>query len=529
MDGRPRGVVGERRGKVRRARTALKGTNGHVPCRAASTATRPARRGVAWCAGLRRGWLATLLALSPPDVRGQTPQPPDELVVPTGAVVERIVTAAHPDQSYALYLPAAYEETRTWPTLFVMDPRGRAPMALDIFRAGAEASGWIVVSAYGTRSDEPEDPNADAFNALFADVQSRFQVDAGRLYLAGFSGTARVAWSFASQLRGHVAGVIGVGAGLPPGMTVFELAPPTEGEPDAAFAFFGGTGRLDFNYEEVRDLEQQLALARIPYWIETWDGPHSWPPEEVGRRAVEWLDLQWSRWRGDTVPHERAAEVVRGATQRAAGLEEEGDLIEAWRVATDVTRTLGDAAGTGEAGRIVDRLAGDRRLEAQRAAADRLARAQREIEEHMWGLLLEFRADPAALAPERVSRELDIQTLLGRVGSGDPRTAASGRRTLETLFVQFSFYQPREWARARDFERARAALAVADLLEPGSPRVCYQRAVVEAGAGALDEAVEALTCAVGAAPGFAAAARAEPLLDPIRDDPRVRALLAPPR
>lgn len=471
-----------------------------------------------------------LLAVAPPDgAVAQEPEPPGDITVPLGEVVERLGTIADPDESYALYLPPSYDPERSRPVLFVMDPRGRAPAALEIFREGAESSGWIVVSAYGTRSDETEDPNARVLNALFADVRARFNVDPERLYLAGFSGTARAAWYFASQLRGNVAGVIGVGAALPPGMTAFELAPPTDGGPDAPFAFFGGTGILDFNYEEVRELESQLALTQIPYWIETWDGPHSWPPVEVGTAAVEWLELQWARHAGHAESSEWATAVARRATGRAARFEREGDYLEAWRLVRDVVRTLGNLADVEEAQRLTGRLAGEPGLQRQRERADRLALERRDTETRMWELLVRFRGDREALEPDRVRDALELDRLRTRAEDEDPRVAASARRTIASLAGQFSFYQPREWASSGDFERARAALEIAALIEPESPRVCYQRALVEARAGVVDAAVEALECALSAAPGFADAARAEPLLDPIRDDPRVRALLSPPR
>lgn len=472
--------------------------------------------------------LALLAGRPPGGTTAQEPESPGEIIVPLGEVVERLETIADPDEAYALYLPASYDAGRSWPVLFVMDPRGRAPDALEVFREGAESSGWMVVSAYGTRSDETEDPNARVLNTLFADVRSRFNVDSERLYLAGFSGTARAAWYFASQLRGNVAGVIGVGAALPPGMTAFELAPPTDGAPDAPFAFFGGTGILDFNYEEVRELESQLALTEIPYWIETWDGPHSWPPVEVGTAAVEWLDLQWARHTGRPVSPERAGAVARRATERAVRFERAGDHLEAWRLVRDVVRTLGDVAEVEAAHRLTERLAGDARLQRQRERADRLALERRETETAMWEMLVRFRQDPAALEPARVREALELDRLRARAGDEDPRLAASARRTIASLAGQFSFYQPREWAGAGDFDRARTALEIAALIQPGSPRVCYQRALVEAQADEVDAAVEALACALEAAPGFADAARSEPLLDRVRSDPRIRTLLTPP-
>src|SRR5207247_7886119 len=50
-----------------------------------------------------------------------------------------------------------------------------------------------------------------ALPILLVSAQTRLSIDPARLYLAGFSGTARVALRLAVALRGHVAGVIAVG------------------------------------------------------------------------------------------------------------------------------------------------------------------------------------------------------------------------------------------------------------------------------------------------------------------------------
>ncbi len=71
---------------------------------------------------------------------------------PPGEVVQQVACLAAPEFTYSLYLPGNYDSAKTWPILFIMDPRGRAPMALELFREGAERLGFILVSSYDTRS-----------------------------------------------------------------------------------------------------------------------------------------------------------------------------------------------------------------------------------------------------------------------------------------------------------------------------------------------------------------------------------------
>ena len=115
-------------------------------------------------------------------------------------------------QTYAVYLPSTYSSDHTYPVALLMDPRGRAVSVLNRFKAAAEQRGWILVSSYNTISDGPPEPNAAALNAMLADLRASFHADWKRLYLITFSGTSRLSWVFANQLRSNIAGILGVGA-----------------------------------------------------------------------------------------------------------------------------------------------------------------------------------------------------------------------------------------------------------------------------------------------------------------------------
>jgi hypothetical protein len=68
----------------------------------------------------------------------------------------------------------------------------RGPLFVPL-REAAEEHGWILISANGTRSDESMEPNERALRAIYPEA-ARYGADPKRLYAAGFSGTAMVAW-----------------------------------------------------------------------------------------------------------------------------------------------------------------------------------------------------------------------------------------------------------------------------------------------------------------------------------------------
>jgi hypothetical protein len=103
------------------------------------------------------------------------------------------------------------------------------------------------------------------------------------VYLAGFSGTARIATLLAHNRPGVITGVIGAAAGFHPGFK------PTRQE---AFLHFGTVGDTDYNFRELESLEQQLVALDRPHRIERFPGPHSWMPPALAMQAVEWLELR---------------------------------------------------------------------------------------------------------------------------------------------------------------------------------------------------------------------------------------------
>lgn len=451
---------------------------------------------------------------------GPAPSPRAD-TLPTGRIVERVASSADPDQAYALFLPSAFDRNREWPVLFLLDARGRALLPLRLYRAAAERYGYVVLSAYGTYSDGPVEPNERALDALLADAQERWSADTRRLYLVGFSGTARMSWIFARLLGGHVAGIVGYGATLPSHMEARDFAELAE----APFSFFGGSGYGDFNYDETVALRSELEPLGIPSQVRHWEGGHGWPPPEVATASVEWIEAH-AMAAGLTETRPAWIEARRDAAlAQAEALVDDGRLLEA----RERLRALLEAVrGVVEPGPVDERL---RRLEAsdayRRALEDHRVRARRhrELRARLGTLSLAAWQDDDPPEVERWVERLEIEELLARAGSDDRAEAAAARRVLEDFASHLTFALVRSWTGVGKFEHALAALEVAETIFPERrARLCYSRALVFAVEGEAAETLEQAECVLRASPEAARRLLAEPALGSLAGDSRLEDL-----
>jgi predicted esterase len=392
-----------------------------------------------------------------------------------GHVDERVTSTSDTAQHFALYLPPGYTTERRWPILFVLDPRGRAVLALQLFHEAAARLGWIVMSSYNTLSDGPPEPNVAAVNAMLASAQARWSIDTSRLYLAGFSGTARAALAFAVALRGHVAGVIAAGGALG-----FALGgPETAFAGDSAFAYFGAAGTRDFNYEEVLALGERFQKTRVPHRVVTFEGPHRWPPADVCGDALDWLELRAMLGGLRPMVSSWARARLEADEARASELERAGRWVEALRLDDAIARDYGRWP---EAGAAAGRAAALRRSPAvtgYEAEARRLAERDQQQGLALPQLFSSARSqrDPPAL--ESLVAKLGIAALQRTVERGDSLEAASARRLLARLWVNLAFYEPRAYLATGSPDRALRMLEAAASIGPieGEPCALLRQAL----------------------------------------------------
>jgi len=254
-----------------------------------------------------------------------------------GMVIDPVRCLDDPSQTYALYLPTTYNPERPGAVLMGFHAGGRGRAIVDTYQAAAEQYGYIVAASNNSRNG-PWDVSVAAVKAMSGDVAKRFTIDAGRVYLTGLSGGARVALQVALGSAG-IAGVIASSAGFP----------DSQPRRSVSFALFATTGTSDFNYIEMHQLDRKLTS---PHRLAVFDGGHTLPPADVALEAIEWLELQ--AMKSGSRPRDAALidRLFAKQEQRIAAAE---TPVEAFHLLEDLTA---DFAGlhdtTSQSARVAD-------------------------------------------------------------------------------------------------------------------------------------------------------------------------------
>lgn len=201
--------------------------------------------------------------------------------LPKGELIEKVICSADTTQTYAFYIPSNYNKANPSPILYIFEPAARAKLGVQVFQKAAEKYGYILACSYNSRNG-PIEPIIEAFNAVSEDVEEQFSIDRKRIYMAGFSGGARVAAQFAME-SGAVAGVIACGAGFPS---------PLLPEKHYDFLYMGLVGNTDMNFLEMQKLKLNLQKHKFREALLVFEGGHQWGDTTTVERAFQWIELQ---------------------------------------------------------------------------------------------------------------------------------------------------------------------------------------------------------------------------------------------
>jgi len=453
--------------------------------------------------------------------------------IPKGQIVDKVVCLHDATQSYALYLPSNYTPARKWPILYAFDPRARGKVPLERFKDAAEQYNWIVVGSNNSRNG-PLQLSIDAWNAIVKDTHDRFAIDDERVYATGFSGAARAAIFLATRCRDCISGVIACGAGYPAGITP---------SPALHFAVFGVAGVEDFNFPEVKELDDALAKAGMTHRIEIFDGRHEWAPSSVATRAVEWLELVAMK-AGKRAHDDRLIAAIRQKTlEQARALEEAKKTYDAYQVYAGADDTFKGLLDTGDIEKKVSQL---RDLPEVRDAIrneQRQGKRQREIEARLSDLIAKRERSRAqestgaqesggreSTSDEQFDSETRLRALLGDLrkqskgveDSGERRTA---RRVLEGVFVSL-YEQGLDFVQARKlYARAVQTFTLATEVYPDRAGAFFYLAWAYAADGHKKKSLQALKTAVDKGFSDLAAITGNKAFDGIRDDVQYRQII----
>jgi len=295
----------------------------------------------------------------------QGPSPGDNpSVLQSGILLPKVVAHAKPEQSYALYLPSSYSSDKRWSIVYAFDPGARGSVPVELMKEAAERHGYILVGSNNSRNGSWK-MEAEAAEAIVQDTHARLSIDDRRVYLAGFSGGARVAAQIARICK-CAAGVLLNGAGFHPLAFESKAAP---------FVVFAAAGNYDFNYPELVSTDDELERLGYPHFLRPFEGPHQWAPPSAMEDALAWFRLQAMKsgreGRDDSLIALQAAK----ETERARALEQSGNLYAAWKEYRQAGQLLAgladDAAFRARAGE----------LEKDKAVRDGAKREKQEFEE----------------------------------------------------------------------------------------------------------------------------------------------------
>jgi dienelactone hydrolase len=440
-----------------------------------------------------------------------------------GIVLPRETCVAHPDQTYALYLPSNYTPSKKWPVVYAFDPAARGNQPVELLKEAAERHGYVVVGSNNSRNGSWK-VQGEAAQAMLEDTHKRLSLDEHRVYLAGFSGGARVASQIAQNCK-CAAGVLLNGAGFSTGRS------PSR---DAVFAVFAAVGNLDFNYPEVTHLGETLEANGFPHFVRYFDGPHQWAPEPVMEQALAWFRLMAMKQHleprdADFIDRQRSL-----ALSRANDLEHSGDLYAAWR---DYRQSASTFDEPGDAALASPFLQAASSLATQKAVREGAKREKQEFQEqdHLTG---DISAGLAALRQLSTNLTGSLSDTQHKIVSLRESIAHEKRfdrirvlrRSIAGVFVE-AMEAGQDRLEAKDITLAKDYFLLASEADPESPWALNSLATARALGNDRRGTIEALHQARSKAKdpaAFAAWLQTEPAFTKFRDDPQFRSLLPGP-
>ncbi len=218
--------------------------------------------------------LLVLISCKPPD------NPKKDFLhwVKKGEINNNVICKDDQSLSYCLYIPINYNIDTSFAIIYCFDPKGDGRLPVSLFKDIAEEYGYIVVGSNNSRNGIQSAEISHITEVLLQDTKTKLSIDPKRIYLAGFSGGARVACSMALNSN-SMAGVIACSAGFDPAST------------QANFNFIGIAGNEDMNYLEMKQLESSLTNWQGKHQFIVFNGNHHWPPQRILEQAISTLEL----------------------------------------------------------------------------------------------------------------------------------------------------------------------------------------------------------------------------------------------
>ncbi|MBT8237702.1 MAG: alpha/beta hydrolase [Croceitalea sp.] len=204
-----------------------------------------------------------------------------QVTVKKGVIIDSLKINDSISDTYALYLPKAFEMVGNWPIIYVFDMKGRGKQALGMFLNTAENSNYILVAPNNILDTLSITDNLIKTKQLIENSSAMFPINRSRIYTAGHQNNARFA-NLIPVFMKNVTGVISIGASVANVELLSNKNP---------FHFIGVVGTGDFNYTNLLQDEKVLNKLKMQNNVFLYEGGNEWPSSSMIDRAVSYFDL----------------------------------------------------------------------------------------------------------------------------------------------------------------------------------------------------------------------------------------------
>lgn len=198
-------------------------------------------------------------------------------------IINRIqqLSAQNETREVFIFLPNKPYPVSEFPLIFITDPSGRVFEAMNQYLELADSLNIILA---GTKevSNGPVPANLQALRKDLEVVVNTGIIDRSKVFLLGFSGTARISAAFAIRYPELITGVIASGAGFIPEDIAYS---------DRLRSYTVVIGRRDMNYSEVLGNKNTMDEKGINNSIVITEKGHEWPDAEDLKRALSYCGI----------------------------------------------------------------------------------------------------------------------------------------------------------------------------------------------------------------------------------------------
>ena len=419
-------------------------------------------------------------------------------------------------QSYALYLPAQYDNKKSWPVILIFDPSARGRTGVNAFIEAGRKYGFILACSNNSRNGPLED-NFTAAAAMLQDVEKRFTLNQKRIYASGFSGGSRFAMALAVKEK-RISGIIGCGAGLPNDRNYLPSG-------NSDFLYYGLAGTCDMNYLEMHDLSGFFNnRTRVVSYLRTFPGGHQWPASDLINDAVEWLVLQTMNRK--IIPADQTfLSYLENKTQNlinsTLSVGNKSDAIRYMRFAAR------DFQGTPFASQVTKSLTDAEKSAEYKTATrkwNKMAEEEEETKEKCANYLSEILSSDSLQDSASIWWKNEIRALISLHDKGSPEKSQMASRVLNFISILCSD-QGTSFYRNKLYTQAAFLFEICTLSDSENQNNYYNLARSLAGSGKSKESVDALSAATNHGFNSRKAVESDPAFGKIRDNTRYKALI----